>query len=316
MPPTILVAGATGNTGPSVVSTLSSLLPQTPFSSHRILATTRSPDSPVAQHLATLPGVEVIRQNWSEITAEWLRSQEIVRVFVASAVSPSQFAEESTFHVAALEAGCVEYVVRISTTACNVRPDCKAYYPRNHWAIEALLGSKEFEGLKWTSLQPNVFYPYVMGEAVALVKKVRDGGEQGTLRMMLAESVPVGVVDAGDVGSFAGRLLLEEDVSRHDGAKYVLNGPEDLTGAKLVEMVEKYIGAPVKDVVFRDMSWVDHVIADTTTEAKNVIGSLRHAADATWEGKASASTTSEVVLEMNPPKITAAQAFKALVESA
>ncbi|KAF6794948.1 NmrA-like family protein [Colletotrichum sojae] len=282
MAPTILVAGATGNTGPSVVETLSSLIRTTTFSGHRILATTRSATGDVARRLAALPGVEVVEQNWVEITAEWLREQQVVRVFVAPHNGPSQFAEESAFHLAALHAG-VDYVVRISTTACNVRPDYKAYYPRSHWAVEALLSSPEFSGLKWSSLQPNVFYPFVIGGAVELRR-----------------------------GSFAARLLLEEDLARYNGAKYVLNGPEDLTGAKLVKMVEEYIGAPVKDVVFRDMSWVDDAVANAG-ELKHVIASLRHAPDLSWEGKASAATTSQVVFELHPPKITAAQAFKTLL---
>ncbi|KAL2205681.1 NAD(P)-binding protein [Sarocladium strictum] len=313
MTPTILVAGATGNTGTSVVETLSSLISSSTFPDHRILATTRSSHGKVAQRLAKLPGVEVIEQSWSEITSDWLRGHEVVRIFVAAYVNPSQFAEESTFLVEALEAN-IEYVVRISTTACNVRPDYKAYYPRNHWAIEALLSSPEFARLKWSSLQPNVFYPYTMGEAVEFVKRVRNGREQGTLKLMLAKDVPVGVVDAGDVGSFAGRLLLEEDPSRHHKAKYVLNGPEDLTGAKLVEMIEEYIGVPVQDVIFKDMSWVDELVANTA-DLKGVIRSLKHAPDLTWEGQARASTTSDVVMELSPPKASAAQAFKALLES-
>ena len=60
----ILVAGATGNTGRSTTETLSKLLqaPNSPLRNHRILALTRSANSPVAQHLATLPGVEIIQQ--------------------------------------------------------------------------------------------------------------------------------------------------------------------------------------------------------------------------------------------------------------
>ena len=94
--------------------------------------------NPVAQQLSTLPAVVVLEQNWVEITADWLREHEVVRAFIASHNVPNQFAEEPTFHLAALRAG-VQYVVRISTTAANVRPDCAAYYPRTHWAIEAML---------------------------------------------------------------------------------------------------------------------------------------------------------------------------------
>ncbi|CEL09348.1 hypothetical protein ASPCAL12485 [Aspergillus calidoustus] len=61
MAPSILIASATGNT----TETLSQLLqaPDSPFHTHRILALTRSPTSPVAQHLASLPSVSVIEQS-------------------------------------------------------------------------------------------------------------------------------------------------------------------------------------------------------------------------------------------------------------
>lgn len=112
MAPTILVIGATGNTGRSVVETLSKVLntSNNTLSGHRILALTRSSDSPAAQHLAKLPGVLVLEQNWVEITPDWLRKHEVARTFIASHNLPNHFAEESTFHVAALRAG-IEYVV-------------------------------------------------------------------------------------------------------------------------------------------------------------------------------------------------------------
>ena len=122
MAPTILVAGATGNTGRSVVKTLSTMLSAgNPLSGHRVLALTRSLSNPVAQQLATLPGVQALEQNWVDISADWLREHEVVRAFIASHNEPSQFAEESTFHLALLKAR-VQYVVRISTTTANVHP--------------------------------------------------------------------------------------------------------------------------------------------------------------------------------------------------
>lgn len=152
MAPIFLIVGATGNTGKGVIEALPKLLRASRhFSNHRILALTRSRDSAVAQRLAKLEGVEIAEQNWTEITADWLRENDVERAFIASHNQPTQFAEESTFHRSALDAG-VKYVVRISTTAANVRPDCKAYYPRTHWAIETMLSSTEFRALQWSSL--------------------------------------------------------------------------------------------------------------------------------------------------------------------
>lgn len=126
MAPTILLVGATGNTGKSVVEKLPKLLGNTKLSSHRILALTRNIESPVAKALAEIPKVEFAEHNWVEITDDWLREHEVTRVFIACHNGPSQFAEEGQFLVNALNAG-IKYIVRISTTAANVHPTFPAY---------------------------------------------------------------------------------------------------------------------------------------------------------------------------------------------
>jgi hypothetical protein len=200
------------------------------------------------------------------------------RASIAPHTQPNKFAEESTFHLAALEAG-VSYIVRISTTAANVRPDCKAYYPRNHWAIEAMLSSPEFKGLQWTSLQANIFSPFYLSPAVELIK----------------------------------HLLSQEDPAVHNNARYVLNGPKDITGNQIVKMIEERIGLQVEDVIYKDMSLIDQVAA-TTQESKNVILSVKYALETAWEGKCTASTTSKEVLELAPPKRTPADVLELLLK--
>jgi uncharacterized protein YbjT (DUF2867 family) len=310
---TFLVAGATGNTGRSVVETLSALLDNhNTFSGHKILALTRSSSGATAQQLAQLPNVEVIEQNWVEITAEWLRQHNVVRAFIASHNQPNQFAEESTFHVAALNAG-VEYVVRISTTAANVLPDFPAYYPRTHWAIEAMLSSPEFERLKWTSLQPNLFSQLWLNPAAELIKNFRKTGKQDTLRLLASPDAPVGIIHSDDVGIFAAHLLTADDITIHDKAKYVLNGPEDITGRQIVTMTEEYIGTKLEDISFKDMGFVEDMAAHSN-ESKNVILSIKHAPETAWEGKCTASTTSKEVLQIAPPNRTPAEVLKTLLE--
>ncbi|RYP51619.1 hypothetical protein DL768_003126 [Monosporascus sp. mg162] len=313
MAPTILIAGATGNTGRSVVETLSKLLnTSNALSGHRLLALTRSLNSLAAQQLATLPGVLVLEQNWVEITANWLREHQVVRAFIASHNQPNQFAEESTFHVAALKAG-VKYVVRISTTAANVRPDYDAYYPRTHWAIEAMLSSPEFRNLQWTSLQPKVFSPLYLSTAAEFVKQYRKTGKQDTLRLMGSADAPVGIIDPYDVGVLAAHLLCQENPAMHNNAKYVLNGPEDITGAQIVKIVEQHIGAQVERVSYKDMSFVDNMVA-ATQESKNVILSIKHAPETAWEGKCSTSTTSKEILDLAAPTRTPADVFETLLK--
>lgn len=313
MTPTILIVGATGNTGRGVVDTLSRLLvTNQTFSGHRILALTRSSNSPTAQQLARLPNVEVVEQNWTEIATEWLRERNVVRAFIAPHNQPNQFAEESAFHLAALRAG-VKYVVRISTTAANVHPDCNAYYPRTHWAIETMLGSPQFKKLQWTSLQPNVFSPLYLSTAAELIKKYRKEGTQEVLRLMASPDAPVGIIDPHDVGVVAAHLLFQEDPTVHNNAKYVLNGPEDITGSQIVKIVEEHIGAKVENVSYKDMTFIDHMAA-ATQESKNVILSIKHAPETAWAGQCMASTTSKEILELAAPKRTPADVLRTLLE--
>lgn len=85
MTPSILVVGATGNTGKSVVETLPKLLQSSKtLKDHRVIALARSAKSPVAQQFTKLTGVEVVEKNWIDIDAKWLRENEVTRAFIAS----------------------------------------------------------------------------------------------------------------------------------------------------------------------------------------------------------------------------------------
>lgn len=310
MTPTILVVGATGNTGRGVVETLPKLLASGgALSGHRVVALTRSLDSPVAQKLSRLPGVVVLEKNWVHITSDWLREHEVVRVFIAPHNQPTQFPEESAFHLAALRAG-VKYIVRISTTAPNVRPDCDAYYPRSHWAIEALLSSPEFSALQWTSLQPNIFSTLYLSSAAELIKQYRKTGQQEALRLMASEDASVGIVEAYDVGVFAAHLLCQEDTTVHNNARYVINGPEDITGRQIVKMVEEHIGTKVQSVSYKDLSFIESMANSVPQGDRHLILSIKDAPVTAWEGKCTASTTSKEVLELAAPTRTPAEVLE------
>jgi nucleoside-diphosphate-sugar epimerase len=177
-----------------------------------------------------------------------------------------------------------------------------------------MLGSPEFAELQWTSLQPNIFTPISLAAAVEFVKHFRQTGKQSTLHLNSDENALVGLVHPDDVGHFAAVLLSQEDHSVHNKAKYVLNGPEDITGKQIVEMVEECIGAKVEDVQFRDVSPID-AWAAAVKEHKNHILSVKHAPVTAWEGKCSAATTSTEVHELAAPKITPAAWFKTAFES-
>jgi uncharacterized protein YbjT (DUF2867 family) len=80
---TILVVGATGNTGRSVVETLSnSINTNEALAGYRIIAQTRSSNSPAAQRFARLPHVSIEEKNWVDIDADWLKERGVVKAFV------------------------------------------------------------------------------------------------------------------------------------------------------------------------------------------------------------------------------------------
>ncbi|KAK2767160.1 NmrA-like family protein [Colletotrichum kahawae] len=312
--PTFLFAGATGNTGPSAVETLSKLLQDTKrFAGHRILVLTRSSKGTVIHQLAKLPNVEITEMKWVDVSPQWLREQNVVRAFIAPHLEPSQFIEESAFYLALMLAG-VEYVVRVSTVGPNIQPDSLSYYPRAHWAIEAMLTTPEFSALKWTSLQPNAFIPLILYPAVSLVQNFRKTGVQDTLKLMFAKDAPVGIIDPRDIGEAAAHLLVSEDLAKHNGAKYVLNGPDNITGAQVVKMVEEQIGEPVKHVIFKDMSFVEQMAAQSQAP-RSIIMSIEHSQETAWAGLCSAATTSKEILEIAPPRRRPTDFFLAAVGS-
>ncbi|KAK8127014.1 uncharacterized protein PG998_002773 [Apiospora kogelbergensis] len=316
-PPTILVVGATGNTGRSTVETLSKLLKEAgasgPFAGHRILALTRSAQGAAARHLATLPGVEVLELDWSDVDAAWLRAQGVARAFVAAAVDPAQFARESGFLGAALRAR-VEYVVRVSTTAGNVRPDTEVFYARAHWAVEAMLAAPAFAPLRWTSLQPNAFAAFAFYSAAQFVQKYRQTGAQdGALRIVFDADAPVGVIDSDDIGRLAATLLVREDVAKYNHGKYVVNGPENITGRQVVEMVEKQIGVPVKEVIYNDTSLVT-AMAEADPKHRSLFLTIQKSFEGLWRGEAPTSTTSKEVLEVAAPQTTPAASWEKVLK--
>lgn len=316
MAPTILVVGATGNTGKSVVRSLPILLQSSEtLANHRVLGLTRSLQSSNAQDLAELPQVELAEKDWTTIDAAWLREQGIERVYIAPHNQPNQFPEESAFYLALLQAG-VKYVVKVSTNVKYISPTSPVYYGRAHWAIETLLGQPEFKDLQWTSLQPNFFASMYLASAADWVKLYRKtGNSQEPLKTNLAENKPVAMIDPQDVGSVGSHLLALDDPSPHNGAKYVLSGPEDVTGRQLVALVEKYADVKVANVEFEDVSWIEE-LSKSGGYPEKVLSSIRAGCIPLWEGDCSAARTptSPEVIKLAAPRCTAKAAFKALLD--
>ncbi|EHK96009.1 hypothetical protein M7I_8312 [Glarea lozoyensis 74030] len=129
---------------------------------------------------------------------------------------------------------------------------------------------------------------------------------------MNSPDAPVGIIDPYDVGYLAARLLSQDDPSTHNRAKYVLNGPEDITGEGIVELIEGYIGTKVEHVVFKDTSFIEQM-AEEATDSKHLILSIKEAPVTAWEGKCTSSTTSKEIFDIAAPKSTPSEVLKMLL---
>ncbi|KAL7951706.1 hypothetical protein V8C42DRAFT_304948 [Trichoderma barbatum] len=313
MAPTILVIGATGNTGKGVVRGLSALL-KSSNTKYRVLALTRSLGNSVSKQLSEeVDGVEWQEKEWSHIDVEWLKSQEVVRAFIAPHILPHQYVDESNLYLALLQAG-VKYVVRISTFVEYVYPTTASHYGRTHWAIENLLSQPEFAELQWTSLQPNFFTQYLLGPAIGWIAAYKQTGKQGVLPILSSEDTPAALIDPEDIGTFAAHLLALDDVSPHNHGKYVLQGPEDVTGRDIVKLVEDYIGTEVENVEYSSKDTYFNAVRGMGISDR-LIPAMFTTVEAMWAGKCARDyhPTSKEVIALAPPKTTAAETFEAML---
>lgn len=252
-------------------------------------------------------------KDWTDTDIQWLKDNEIVRIFLASFNTMSAFALEANFLNNARLAG-VKYIVRISTTPMNVSATTEVYYGRTHWAIENLLSQPEFKSLQWTSLQPQVFTNSYFTTCVSWLQNCKKTGKQEPLGLMADESTPNAVLDPSDVGELGAHLLAQDDPSKHSGARYVINGPENITGKQMVEILEQHIGEKVQKVTYNDMSFIDG-LRQSGDMNEQAVRSIALAPVPTWEGRGSveAMPTSEEVLELAPPRRGASRMLREML---
>jgi hypothetical protein len=151
-----------------------------------------------------------------------------------------------------------------------------------------------------------------MAPALELIKEHKKTGKQGPLSMIMDTNSPNAVIDSYDFGLFAAHLLASEQTEKHNKAKYVLTGPEDVTGEQIVKLVEGYLGEPVKDVKYKDFSVID-AWAESLPEQRTLIKAIGRGGGAIWGGSA-LETRSKEVPGIYTPSRTVEQVLKGMVE--
>ncbi len=214
----ILVTGSTGTIGRQVVSQLLSTDAQ-------VRAMTRNPDA------ADLPsGVEVVRGDLTD-PASLDRCLEGIEAVFLVWTAP-----------AAAVPGAVERIAKQARRAVFLTAPHKTPHPlfqqtnpmaAMHAEIERRIAAS---GLQWTFLRPGMF------AANALSwwgPQIRSGD---VVRWPYAD-VPTAPIHERDVAAVAVRALLEEG---HEGAEYVLTGPESLSHREQVITIGEGIGRPLR----------------------------------------------------------------------
>jgi len=215
----IVVSGSTGNTGVSVVKTLSQ-------AGHTVVAITRDKQGKQAKELSTLPGVILkLRHEAFDEPAD--------RAYITFFNSRSQFVDETEFIIDAKKSG-VKYIVKLSTFELWMHVYGEPYYARSHLAVEFFL---EHGDIPFTCLRANLFNNWLINLGnVAETKQFKS----------LLEGASVAVVDPNDVGKAAAKLLLLEDPSPHYGKKYMLTGPEDVNNQTIESDLKEILKTDIK----------------------------------------------------------------------
>ncbi|UKZ50046.1 hypothetical protein TrVGV298_004301 [Trichoderma virens] len=175
--------------------------------------------------------------------------------------------------------------------------------------------AEEVEELQWTSPQPNFLTPYWFYPAVGWIVEYKQTGEQVVLPVFSSEEFPAKLTHPEDISTFATHLLALDDVSPHNHGKYILHGPENFAGRDIVKMVADYIGAKVENVKYSAMDVYFNALRSMCIP-DNVLPAMFTTVGVLWAGRCARDyrPISKEVTALAPPKTTAAQVLKAMVE--
>jgi uncharacterized protein YbjT (DUF2867 family) len=217
---TVLVTGATGNVGTSVIRELQG-------GGASVRAFVRDP-ARGAQKLGD--GVALSVGDFADASSIRRALEDVDLVLLASGDGPHKVEHEVAVIDAAAAAG-VKRIVKASTVGAQAGSPLPPF-DWNGRIEEHLRGS----GVGSVILQSN-FY---MTNLFASAEQVRQG-------MMFAPAGKgkIAMIDPGDVGAVAAVVLTSDD---HDGQTYELTGPDAITYAQVAEALSAATGRPVEFV--------------------------------------------------------------------
>jgi uncharacterized protein YbjT (DUF2867 family) len=214
---TILVTGATGNVGGSVLQQLIQ-------AGAPVRATTRNPQT------AGLPGtVDVRAADLADPSTFEEALEGVEKVFLF----PNPAGIAGFLEVA--KAANVRHIVALSSLAAASKHYGDSPIRTMHLVVEQAI---EQSGLGWTFLQPGAFAT----NTLAWARSIKD---EGVVRIPFpgSQSSPI---HEFDIAAVAVEALLKDG---HTNAKYLLTGPESITQRRQAELIGAAIGASAEVVV-------------------------------------------------------------------
>lgn len=217
----ILVTGATGQIGKEVVRQLAAAgIPC------RVMVR-----NPIKATDLRLPGVEVVRGNFTDAASVDAALQGVNHALLLSVFDPQAVQWQGDF-IRAAQRRQVEHVVKVS--ALGASPNARIAPSRWHGQIEQQL---EKSGLGCTILQPSFFMQNMLMFAESIAR-------QGAFYCPAGEG-KMGMVDVRDIAAVAFRTLTEPG---HMAKKYVVTGPEAISYTQIAEKLSAATGKPVRYV--------------------------------------------------------------------
>ncbi|WP_037370430.1 NmrA family NAD(P)-binding protein [Amycolatopsis orientalis] len=215
----IVVTGATGNVGRSLVESLAE-------SGHAVTAVSRGVSSPPPSR----PGVTPIAADLADVDSliPALKGADALYLLVSGA---GAHVDGEALLQAAADAG-VSRVVLQSSQAAGTRPDAVSHAP-----LAALEETVRSSGLEWTVLRPGGFAT----NTFAWIPSIR---AQRTVFSPFGD-VALPAVDPLDIAEVAAAALTD---TGHSGQTYVLTGPEATSPRQRAQILAAALGEPLEFV--------------------------------------------------------------------
>jgi uncharacterized protein YbjT (DUF2867 family) len=220
---TVLVTGATGNTGGPLVE----LLVQKGV---QVRAMVRSETA--AARFAGTPVTPVVA-DFDDAAAVAAALGGVDRAYLVTPSSERAQAQQERFVDLAAAAG-VQHLVKLSQLSADEASPVR--FLRYHAAVERRI--REL-GIGWTFLRPNLFMQGLLAMAGLIKAEGRFAAPIGDAR--------VSAIDVRDITAVAAAVLTEPG---HEGATYTLTGPAAVTHAEIAAAIGAATG---RDVAFVDV---------------------------------------------------------------